>query len=698
MPLAVPERTTGSLGIGSSRGLVQVLSNRQISDMEDAERAKFEAQQEQQKEPMLRLADHITGCWQAAQNSKIEMEQRLLKCMRQRNGVYDPDDLAKIRKHGGSEIYMMLTNMKCRAAEAWIKDVMIPAGERPWSFEHTPIPDLPEEVSANIEKVVSLEAYRAVREIGPEALSPQGISKIIKRLKDEKLKEEIELAKQTAANMERYVEDQLVEGKYYHALSEFITDLVTYPAAFMMGPVVKQRKSLVWTKNDFGQPVPSVGKKLKREYIDVSPFDIYPSPGAKHVQDGYLIHRLKYRRSDLESLKGVPGFSSQTIDAVLLDYGRGGLKDWLWTDQQRAEGEATPQEYIDPEPIFHVLLFWGQAQGDMLREWGMTEKQVPDLTKNYDISAMQIGRYLIMARLNESPLGMRPYYSACYENQNNSIWGKALPELMRDIQRLCNATARALVNNMGIASGPQVDVQTDRTEAGEDVEDIYPWKIWKTKSDKQGRNRQAVTFFQPDMNAEPLIKVYDYFFKQASEVTGIPAYIYGSENVGGAGKTASGLSMLMNAASKTMKGVVFHVDQGVIIPSVTYHWVHVMLYDENIDKTGDINVRARASDHLIMQEQLQMRRNEYLNNTNNPTDMAIIGLKGRAAMHREQVKSLKMAVDEVVPTKEMMEQREIAEQKARAEAIPGGPEATPLNPDGSPKGREPGRTMQNAAG
>ena len=402
--------------------------------------------------------------------------------------------------------------------------------------------------------------------------------------------------------------------------------------------------------------MPATEYKYTRQYSRVAPFDIYPSPGAKNIQDGYLCERHRLRRSDLVAMIGVPGFDEKSIRAALDDYGTGGLREWLTVDQERANVENRPNEFDDPDPPIDAVEFWGFAQGKTLLEWGISKDQVPDADLDYQVNAWLIGQYVVMARLNPHPLGHRPYYAASFEAVNDSVWGKSPPELMRDIQRICNAIARSLINNLGIASGPQVEVMMDRVQPGEDVESLWPWKIWKTKSDSTGTGKFAINFFQPDPMSDLLMKVYEYFFQQASEQSGIPAYTYGNQNVGGAGKTASGLAMLMNAASKTLKGVVSNIDQNVIRQSIYEHWLHLMLYDDEIMKVGDINIVARASEYLIIQEQLQIRRMEYMDKTNNPVDLAIMGESGRATMLRETSKSLKFP-DDIIPTKEDMERR-----------------------------------------
>jgi len=129
--------------------------------------------------------------------------------------------------------------------------------------------------------------------------------------------------------------------------------------------------------------------------------------------------------------------------------------------------------------------------------------------------------------------------------------------------------------------------------------------------------------------------------------------VYGSPDVGGAGKTASGLSMLMNAASKGLKAVASHIDNGIVKKSIEEHWLNIMIYEPERAR-GDISILARASEQLIMMEQLQIRRMEFLNTTNNPTDMQIIRPEGRAEVLREVVRALKMPVDKIVPDRDDM--------------------------------------------
>jgi hypothetical protein len=503
--------------------------------------------------------------------------------------------------------------------------------------------------------------------MGVDKVTPDMIDERLEQLKKTHEQEIKAIAVAEAQRIESRIDDHFVEGGFYEELSKFIKDFSTYPSAFLKGPVVRRKKMLVWEEGPDGK-VPKLKWKFMRTWKRISPFDIYMSPGARGIQDGYLIERQKYRQKDLMKMKGVPGFQDAAIDEVLTEYSHGQLQDWLWTDQERANLEWRPNEQEDPEAIIECLEYHGDIPGQLLLDWGVDKKKIDNPAEPVPAIVLMIGRWVIMARINEDPFGGKPYYTASFDSSNDSLWGLAAPEIMEDCQRACNALARALINNAAMASGPQVEVQRDRLDPGENAQRMYPWKIWKTRSDPMGKNRAAINFFQPDPMTKMLMEVYQYFFAQAGEQLGIPAYEQGLGGVAsGAGKTAHGLSMLMNAASRIMKDAILSIDVGLIKPVVYNTWIHTVMYDEDIEYRGDINIVARASDYLIVAEQLNARRNEFLLSTNNDADMAIIGLDGRAKILREQAKGLKLT-DDIVPSDADLEvklqQTMMAEQQA----------------------------------
>ena len=627
-------------------GLLRVQNNQDLMAQEQAAaQAKDATQQQSQVE--AGLSGHIRGCWEEAKQAKLVIEQRMLKALRARRGEYDPDVLQEIRNQGGSEIYLLLVDVKCRAAEAWIHDILAASGDRPWTLDPTPVPEMSPELENALHQIMLMEAQ--ARGIPPEQADEK-----FPAVRDEFKRRVKEAAAKAINRMADTIDDQMVEGGWRKAFAEFVSDFVTYPKAFMKGPVARNRKRMSWIQSMAGKFMPTFSKVVQPEYERVSPWFIYPSPDSTDINDGFLIEHYRMRRGGLHALIGVDGFDEEAIRKALDEYGRGGLKQWMWHETELSRLQDRPHEYLTERTQIDALIFWGPAQGRMLREWGMSDKEIPDEMAEYEIEAWLIGNYLIRVAINDGPTIGRPYSGASYSEIAGSFWGDAVPDKLRDTAQICNATARSLVNNLAIASGPMVEIHTDRLPEGTNITKMHPWKIFQTLSDKTGAGRNAVHFFQPDSQAQMLLMVLDRFERRADELT-VPAYTQGTnERIGGAGSTASGLAMLFGAATKQIKKVIGNIDLWILEPTVGRAYVYNMLYHPDDSIKGDAKPKARGAISLLQKEQAMIRRMEFLKATNNPMDAAIINLPRRAAVLRETAKSLDMPVEDVVPSKEEM--------------------------------------------
>jgi hypothetical protein len=607
---------------------------------------------------VLSLAAYIDKCYQEAKSAKADITERLLRCERQRRGEYDPDKLAQIRETGGSDIYMMLTDIKCRAAESWIKDVMLSTGQQTWSLTPTAEPSLPNEMREGVIETVVMEAD-AVQQQGM-AIDPRAIDARMKELYEAVTKALNDQAKSAATKMERRMLDKLIEARWAETQSELIYDFVTFPAAIVKGPTVKKKRSLKWGRNF----KPEVSEDIAESFERVSPYDIFPSPNAVTCQDGYIIQRHQLTRADLSALIGTPGYNDEAIKAALEQYGRSGMQFMEQSDSERNLLEGRNHTLVGTE-IIDSIEFWGSVSGSMLIEWGLTSGIDPE--GEYEVNCWKVGSHVIKAIQNPDPLGRRPYSKASWESIPGAFWGVGLPEIMRDTQIICNGAARALSNNMGIASGPQVEVSVDRLPDGENLTQMYPWKIWQTTSDRTGGGQPAVRFFQPNMNAETLMNVMQYFQKVADEVTGVPNYVYGSSNVSGAGRTASGLSMLMENAAKGIKQAILALDKATS-EMLTRFYDHLMIYDDDPTIKGDMQIVASGVVGTLLKETMMARRNEFMQLTANPFDLQIIGPAGRAELLRQAATGLNIDVDKIVPKPEEILAAEKARQEAEAAA------------------------------
>jgi hypothetical protein len=481
---------------------LRVVNNTELARQE--REASDRALQERQNQPViLGLAGYLRECWDAAQMAKKPIEQKMLQALRQRNGEYDASKLQQIRAQGGSEIFMMITEVKCRAAESWLRDILLDNGSPPWSLAATPIPDLSPAQSKEVQGIFAEKVLKLVDEYG-KAPSVEEMREIKEMVSQDYRFDILRQAQLRADKMTIKIQDQFAQGGWEDAFNDFITDLVTYPSAFVKGPVVRRQRALGWKTDATGRTVVEPIERLGPEYERVDPFYIYPEPGISNINDGYLFEYHPLSRMQLSDLIGVPGYDDDAIRKVL-EIGNG--LSWINEDVelQKNEEERKYYSYMRPTTEFDALEFWGKVSGKMLREWGLSEEDVPDEAREYDANVWMVGNIVIKAVLNYDPLGEKPYAKTSFIKCPGAFWGKGIPEIIEDLQGVCNAAARALVNNMGISSGPQVEVNVERLPPNEDITQLAPWKIWQTINDPVGSSAPAIRFTQPDSRATELV-------------------------------------------------------------------------------------------------------------------------------------------------------------------------------------------------
>jgi hypothetical protein len=686
-------------GMGSGTGLALIPVAR-ASDLE-AQQKKRNTQLQQR--PFIQgLAAHVRKRWSTAKDSRRELEERMLQCLRQRKGDYDPDKIAEIQKQGGSQIFVQLTSVKCRAATSWLRDTLLGSGsDKPWTLEATPEPTLPSEMLEGLQQEMAQHLMMMMEQTGA-APDDKQLRDIAAKMKDKTSREMRELANERVARMELKMEDQLIEGGWAKALNEFLDDVVTFPFGAIKGPVKRRRKTLEWQNRKL-VPV----EEIRNEWERVDPFMLYWAPWAADIQDGFVIERHKLTPEDLQALLGVPGYNDEAIKTVLADFASGGLREWLWTDtaQAEAEGKSTT-ETVNTLDLIDALQLWDSVGGKTLLEWGLTEKEVPDPLLYYSCEVWLVGSTVIRAVLNYDPLGRKPYYVTAYEKAPGAVAGSGVPDLCRDSQAMVNAAGRALANNMGISSGPQVGINISRLPQGEEITEMYPWKIWQFVSPEFNDSSKPLDFFQPQSNANELMAVFEKFSARADEDTMLPKYMTG-ENTPGAGRTSSGLSMLISNAGKGIKQVITNIDRNIIVPAIERLYQDNLRYSDDEDLIGDVHTVAKGASSLVIKEAETVRRNEFLSLVlNSPVAQQIVGLSGAAELLRDAAGNLNGNVDRIVPDREqittieqqqqiigqLQQQMQMHLEQMEGQGAPGAPGATsskkPKNmlPDGSQVG------------
>lgn len=711
------------------------------SQVLEEDKAAHEAEQEavaaleQSKLPVYdELTRHVLDTFYTHRNARREsgVEQEMIDDLYQCAGTYRPEEIEDI---SGSNIFMNITATKQRAAKSWIKDIIMPANERPFEVTTSKTEDVPPAIKEMIYDALLEDEKRLAKEIedkynemakqgegqtqqqaqqqappqGPEGgpqpqeQAQQGpppsalitskklkeISKLRRDVEESIMGEIHKVAEHDVRKLNKELEDELRNGNFDSVLDQFIDDFTTFPTAFMKGPIVTTGMKLVWENGE-----PKEREVVKMIDSRINPLDAYPAPGASNIYDGDFIEHVRITPKELaefSKLDDSTGYKTTTIIDILLNE-KPGSPFWISTDieEDKARIEKRGSQTYANHDIYHGLHFWGSVSVQLLREWGLSDIELVGRRdwEQMEVEVLMVNSKVIKCRVNKDPLKRRPYYCASFHPRSGSIWGRSLPNLMRDIQGMCNAAARALADNMGMASGPQMSILVDRLADDGDIEEQEPLKIWQFRSDPQGNGGKPIEYFIAPSNAQELLAVYENFEVKADDVTGVPRYAYGNERTGGAGQTASGLSMLLESASKGIKAAVMNIAGGVIVPRVEYQaYLYLLNLWENDDPfkfNGDLNVVVKAVENITIKAAQQQLRKELLQITANPMDIKIMGMEGRGLLIREIFKDVNLPED-VIPDrlelKELQERETANEQKmieAQANKGSDGIEATKI--------------------
>jgi len=641
-------------------------------------------------EAMTELAAHVGVVFQenAAHRRASGVDERLERQMLMSLGRYSERELAEIRDTGAKPLYAPVADKKRRAASAMLSELFNNPGDKCWTLAFTPDPTVPKWVKEKATAEVTATALMALaQELGrpPELEDVKGL--VLRRM-DEILDARNEFARQACRRMETKIHDQMVEGDWNEAFDAYAEALCTYGTSFIRGPEPRTRRTLEYV----GAESAGSGGRVKvvedvaLEFEFVSPWDVYPAPGAKEVTDGPLVLRVRYLPESLRlaaaDVKGArKGWIPEAVDSILRSSPLGGSRDWVadaaaQTPQSSPNGEKqdTSAAYSGKSCMIEGLEFFGAVRGSELIGIGveeLTDGKAVDPAEYYEVDAIRIEGVIVYCRVVEPEIG-RPICKGVFFPQSDSFWGVGPLEKCADMQRIANAAVRDLSVNMAQSSGPQFAI-TDMARLDPSCgTDMTPWKLWTFGPPPfgQGGNAMPIQMFQPNSNAAELLRVYDFADKECGNLAGIRDYTMGGTGAGEIGRTASGYSMLMESATRDFKHCVHQTDQKVVRKAVMMCYAWNMLYDKDETIKGDVRCDPAGMYGMIHKEQDYNRKMQFLQLVNNPTDMQIVGIPGRARLLREIARPMELSLDGIVKSPEKLEEEQrMAEAMQQAQLL-----------------------------
>lgn len=605
------------------------------------------------------LGAHIHSLWIAAEAERSGIELRWLDDLRQYKGIY-PAHVRSRMKKGRASAFIGLTRTKVQAIDARIMDLNFPTSEETnWRISPSPEPELPFGI---VNQKVGEWMQQNQRQP-----TPQEVSFIV-----------MEEAKTRAAMMSKRIKDQLADVRYREVMRKVVHSGNLYGTGVMKGPLVDYRESKSWAIDAQGNWNVQTEQKMLPFIEAVPVWDVYPDMTATEPDDlRFVFQRHVMQRSELVELGDREDFDREAI-LEHIRTNKSGTAQYKTFEQELRTLDSerdNPNERIDymseRTKRYEVIEYWGIIDADDIRESGF------DLPENLDGLDLLVNIWLLrdkIIKLEVSELqsiGI-PYYWYYYSKDETCIFGEGVPVIIRDAEKLFNASVRALCDNTAGSAGPVYEVNEDLLSPGQDVDDIGPWTTVYRGGRGIEAQHPAIRVHAIQSNAQLYIQLINMFSTLADESSAIPKYLHGSaQGMSGAGRTMGGLSMMLGQAITVVKEQVRCLDDYVVKRFIRnmYYW-NMELGEDNSIK-GDFEVNAEGSASLIAKEVRAEKLIMYLQGTASPLDASLVN---RAYLHREVVKCLdigEQAVksDETIQIEQAQNQQQMQQMQIMQQAI-----------------------------
>ncbi len=177
-----------------------------------------------QDSEIANLGARLAKIFQEYKDSRKETENEWLKDLRQYNGQYEPDVLARLNEAGArSKVFVGLTRTKVMAAYSRIIDLLFQNGEVFFGIEPTPIPQIDPLKAMQMRQLATQEVMAASGMMDPN-MNQDLIMARMQELEEELKEVEMQMSQEAAELMTVEIQDQLIEANAEQKLKESILE------------------------------------------------------------------------------------------------------------------------------------------------------------------------------------------------------------------------------------------------------------------------------------------------------------------------------------------------------------------------------------------------------------------------------------------------------------------------------------------
>ena len=583
-----------------------------------------------------KLAGLIEDRFADAERARDADEARWLTAYHNYRGLYGKN--VKFRESEKSRVFVKVTKTKVLAAFGQLVDVIFGGNKFPIGVSETrvpegvaeiahldinnPVPGIETTQEAAVEEIVEspfdvgyagdgkvLKAgatYSSSKFEGP--LDVQAKNSLIEGASANPQAPEMKPAQKAARRMEKLIHDQIEESNGASEIRNSLFEASLFGTGIVKGPFNFNKTLNRWTEEDGERVYNPIEVRVPRiEFVSI--WDFFPDPNATNINEcEFVIHRHKLNRSQFRSLSKLPYFKKDQIRECL-EMG----PNYVEKDYESELKDDSTSEYGSVK--YEVLEYWGIMDAEYAREVGMELDDSVDDLDELQINAWISNGKVLRAVVNPFAPHRIPYHAFSYEKNPYSFFGIGVAENMDDSQKIMNGHARMAIDNLALSGSLVFDVDETALVGGQTME-IYPGKVFRRQAGMPGTAINGLKF--PNTSVENMM-MFDKFRQLADEQTGIPSYSHGQTGVQSMTRTASGMSMLLGAASLNVKTVIKNLDDFLLKPlgEAYFQW-NMQFLESKLGVEGDLEVKATGTASLMQKEVRSQRLTTFLQSIQNP--------------------------------------------------------------------------------
>lgn len=500
-----------------------------------------------------------------------------------------------------STVFLNITRPYVDAAAAKVADMLLPTDDRNWSIKPTPMPELSEFVKSALATPTPMSVPASTSPQGSasapnpgmmppnQGMPPQGMQPPVPQdpvaAQVQQAMKILDEANKRADKAQTQIEDWLIECQYHAEIRKVIEDAAKLGTGILKGPFPVKTKRRMF-RTDSGMAQLEILEEIKPGCRRIDPQNFFPDGSCgEDIHNGNGVWERDYITArQLKELIGLPGYVTSQIKAVLEE-----------GPAKRMTEHFSNKYDLGDKDKYEIWYWHGFAEKDDLEAIGVDVEQ--DAVPTIPALITMVNDRVIKGALNPLESGEYPYHLMPWQRRPGMPWGMGVARQCRTPQRMLNAATRAMMDNSGLASGPQIVVKRGALEPADGSWAITPRKIWYVKNESEATVRDAFQIYSIETRQAELMNIVQFAMKLAEDVTGLPMILQGQQ--GQAPDTVGGMQLLANNASSVLRRLARTFDDTITEPFIRAMYDWLMLYGEDDDMKGDYIIDARGSTALV---------------------------------------------------------------------------------------------------